>query len=166
MYDLGMSSKKPLYGKKDGRGQHMVVPIGDHVGKQIFLDWLTTPLKEREAKTVTDFCRQHDLSRNTVKEWKSDPEFIKEWEKRYLRTIGNPGRKSEIMDTLYRTATDPDDPKHVAAAKQYFEIEGSMRPQKLDVQVTGDPKSLTDEDLAALLAEHAAKQLEQRGEAG
>ncbi len=67
-------------------------------------------------------------------------------------TIGNPGRKQEIMDTLFKTATDQDDPKHVAAAKQYFEIEGSMKPQEHKVRIERDPKELSDEELEKAIA--------------
>jgi hypothetical protein len=68
-----------------------------------------------------------------------------------------------IMKTLEKTATDPDDPKHVTAAKTYFEIEGSVKPAKMDVQVTQRPaKELTDEQLAELIALNAQAEKDQR----
>jgi hypothetical protein len=154
-YDVDMADPTPLYGKKkDGRGQHSVVPLTDF-RKQALLTWLCTTPKEREPKTMSQLAVVIGVERKTLYVWKEDKEFLDEWERLYLKTIGNPDRKSQIMDTLYATATDPDDPKHVQAAKQYFEIEGSVKPAKLQVELTGTAKELSDEDLALLIAEKA-----------
>jgi hypothetical protein len=161
MYAQGMAAT-PLHGKKeDGRGKHNVIPISDF-RKQAVLAWLCTPVKEREPRTVTALAETLGVDRQTIHAWKENKEFMEAWEKRYLHTIGDPSRKSEIMDTLYATATDKDDPKHVAAAKQYFEIEGSVKPAKVEVQVTGSAKELTDEQLAVLLADKAVTEINHR----
>lgn len=149
------------YGKKDGRGQHMVVPITDP-RKQAFLRWLCTPIKEREPRSITGIAQQIGVDRVTLWKWKEDKEFLEAWEKMYLQTIGDPSKKSEIMSTLYQTATDPDDPKHVQAAKAYFEIEGSIKPARMEVSVSRPTSELTDEQLAELLAERAAAEKDQR----
>jgi len=153
----------PLYGEKeDGRGKHMVTPLSDF-RKQRFLKWLCTPVKERKPQTLIDLAEELQITRRTLHTWKSDDkEFMEAWEKLYLRTIGNPERKQTIMDTLYRTATDPDDPKHVQAAKQYFEIEGSVKPAKMELQVTGSAQQLTDEQLDELLAVRAQTEKDSR----
>jgi len=149
------------YGKVDGRGQHNHIPISDF-RKQTFLKWLCTPSKERDPRTISDLALQLDVGRKTLYRWQEDKEFLEAWEKMYLRTIGDPSRKSEIMETLFRTATDPDDPKHVQAAKTYFEIEGSVKPAKMEVSVTRPTAELTDEQLAELLAERAEAEKGQR----
>lgn len=158
-----MAASEPLHGRKiDGRGKHMVVPISDF-RKQAFLAWLCTPVKERDPRTMEDLAEQLGVTRRTLTNWKTDDkEFIDEWEKRYLKTIGDPSRKSEIMDTLLRTATDSDDPKHVQAAKAYFEIEGSIKPAKMQVEVTREAKELTDDELAQLIALKAEAEHERR----
>ena len=154
---------KPLHGRKiDGRGQHKVVPITDF-RKQAFLEWLCTPVRERDPKTMADLAEQLQLTRRTLTNWKTDDkEFIEEWEKRYLRTIGNPERKAKIMDTLLATATDADDPKHVQAAKTYFEIEGSVKPAKMQVEVRKEASELTDAELAQLISLKAEAELRGR----
>ena len=153
---------KPLHGKKqDGRGQHKVIPLTDF-RKQAYLDWLCTPIKERDPKTKGALADQLAIDRQTLSAWVRDKEFLEEWERRYLATIGDPSRKSAIMDTLYKTAIDPDDPKHVQAAKQYFEIEGSVKPSKVELQVSGSPKELTDEQLAEIIQLKAVGELNQR----
>jgi hypothetical protein len=140
-----------------------IIPISDF-RKQAYLDWLCTPPKERHPSTKVAFAETIGVTHRTLNNWTDDKEFLEEWEKRYLRTIGDPSRKSQIMDTLLRTATDPDDPKHVQAAKAYFEIEGSIKPAKMDVQVTQRPaRELTDEQLAELVTLHVVAEQEQRG---
>jgi hypothetical protein len=139
-----------------------MVPVSDF-RKQAYLDWLCTPPSERQPSTKVAFAEQIGVSHRTLNNWTDEKDFLEEWEKRYLKTIGDPSRKSQIMDTLLRTATDPDDPKHVQAAKAYFEIEGSIKPAKMEVQVTQRPaKELTDEQLAELIAANAKAEQEQR----
>lgn len=134
-----------------------------HPKKQAFLDWLLTPKKERHPSTMDGLAEVLQLERRTLTKWKTeDREFMEEWEKRYLKSIGSPERKQSIMDTLYKTATDPDDPKHVAAAKQYMEIEGSLKPVKHQVEVTKNPVNLTDAELDDLLAEMITREHNER----
>ena len=137
------------------------IPLSDF-RKQTFLDWLCTPVKEREPKTIIDMAEQLQVSRRTLQNWREDKEFIEAWEKRYIKTIGDPSKKSEIMATLFATATDPDDPKHVQAAKAYFEIEGSLRPARMEVQVTRPAAELTDEELDAILADKISSERQAR----
>lgn len=139
----------------------MVIPITDF-RKQTFLKWLCTAPKDREPKTQEALAQQIGMSREVLSRWKDDKEFLEAWEKLYLKTIGDPERKQKIMDTLYRTATDPDDPKHVQAAKQYFEIEGSVKPSKMTVEVTRPAKELTDDELDAIIADKIGQEKEQR----
>lgn len=157
-----MAKPTPLYGEKeDGRGKHLHIPIDDF-RKQTFLKWLCTPVKERDPKTMELLADQLGLTRRTLSNWKDDKEFLEAWEKRYLKTIGDPSRKQEIMDVLYRTATDADDPKHVQAAKQYFDIEGSIKPQKVQIEMTRPAKELSDDELDAILADKIAAEKNQR----
>ena len=103
------------------------------------------------------------VDRRTLQNWRDDKEFLEAWEKLYLKTIGDPSKKSEIMETLFKTATDNDDPKHVQAAKAYFEIEGSIKPAKMQVEVSNKPtQELTDDQLAVLIAERAEAEKNQR----
>lgn len=141
-----------------------IIPLSDF-RKQRFLDWLCTPTKERDPATFTGIAKELGFERRTLQNWRQEKEFLEEWERRYLATIGNPSRKSEIMDTLLKTATDPDDPKHVQAAKAYFEIEGSIKPAKMEVQVTRPASELTDDQLAEILAEKARGEIKQRNTA-
>lgn len=133
-----------------------------------FIGWLMTVKEQREPRTQSALAAELDLDSSLLSAWKRDPDFLEAWNVRYLRTIGNPGSKMEIMNTLMATATDADDPKHVQAAKAFFEIEGSLRPQKnqVDIKVTAAPSELSDDDLERLMSDKATDELSKRREAG
>jgi len=129
---------------------------------QRYLNWLCTPPDDREPRYKKDLAEELGLQHRTLNTWHDNADFLKAWEKLYLKTIGDPGVKLKIMQTLEQTATDNDDPKHVQAAKAYFEIEGSMKPQRMEVQVTKDAAKLSDDELENLLAAHAQSEVERR----
>ena len=133
-----------------------------------FIEWLLCPKSERIPRTQGELAGQMGIDQSSLSTWKRDVEFLQAWDSQYLRTIGSPDTKMKIMQTLMNTATDPDDPKHVQAAKTFFEIEGSLRPTKtqVDVNLHGvKPSELTDEQLDELLRGKAGDELAQRREA-
>jgi len=126
--------------------------------RQLFIEWLCTPKRDRDPQTQEAFARLHFLDPDTLTRWKKDRVFILAWENYYLATVGSPERKQTILDTLYRTSTDPDDPRHVAAASKYMEIVDGLKPQRLDVHLHRPAKDLTDEELNAIAAQYAANE--------
>jgi hypothetical protein len=139
----------------------MTVPQVDF-RRGAFLEWLVTPLRDRVAKTQAEFAASVGLDPNQLSTWKKDPEFLREWEAKYLSTIGSPERKMSVLDTLYRTATDPDDPRHVQAAKQYMELAEGLRPQKIDISLTKSARNMSDEELDSVIQGLAQRELNQR----
>lgn len=131
----------------------------EHPKRQAYIDWLLTPPADRDPRRMEDLADNLGVTRRTLTNWKTrDKTFIEEWERRYLATIGSPERKQAIMDTLYRTAIDQDDPKHVQAAQRYMEIEGSLKPVKQQIEITKSAATLTDEELEELLVKKVASQ--------
>ena len=132
--------------------------------QQEFITWLLKPKDERKPAYQKDLAEQLGVDHKLLSEWKRDPDFLVEWNAAHLRTIGSPSRKSQIMQVLFETATDPDDPKHVQAAKTYHEIEGTLKPkaQQVDIAVTTKPSELSDADLDAMLADRAEDELAKR----
>jgi hypothetical protein len=150
----------------------MMVAMSLSPVQEKFVDWLLTPKHERTPSTQSELAAELSVSPNKLTAWKRDADFLESWNGSYLSDIGSPEKKSIIMQTLYGTATDPDDPKHVQAAEKYFAIEGSLRPtnrNSLDITVASKPASdLTDEELQRMLASKAGDELGRRrqGEAG
>ena len=139
-----------------------IIPITDF-RKQRFLDWLCTPASEREPTTMDDLAAELSITRRTLSNWKKDDEFLAHWEKRHRATIGNPDKINEVLNTLYRTAVDPDDPKHISAAKEYLGYVRGTAPQRVDVTVTNESVSdIPTHVLMDMVAERARAELDRR----
>lgn len=131
------------------------------------LTWLLTAPGDREPRTMFDLAKELGTSPDALTKRKAKPEFLKEWEVEYLRTVGNPEVKMKIMRALEQIASDPDDPKIVQAARAFFEIQGTVKPQgSVEVNVnTKAPSELSNEDLQRLVAMKAEDELARRREA-
>ncbi len=130
---------------------------------QKFFEWLLTPPTDRYPSTQGEFADEHGLHRNVLSQWKNDPDFLTEWERRYRKTVGSPERAKGVLDALFDTAVDRTDPRQVPAARAYLEAIDVMKPKRLDVTVTkGAAKDLSDDELLALLAERAEAELTAR----
>ena len=127
----------------------------DDAKRQRVIEWLCTPKRERDPATQEQLARRLRIGATAISKWKADPEFLKAWEAYYLQTVGSPERKQALMDTLFRTGSDADDPRHVSAAKTYLEMAEGLRPQQIEVTVNRPIKEWTDEMLDAVLARHA-----------
>lgn len=130
--------------------------------KQRLLEWLLTPLGDRDPRTLEMLAEELSMTRRQLTTWKSEADFLEEWERLYRHTVGNPERKQHVVDTLYKTATDPDDPKHVQAASKYLEAVDAIAPQRVDVTVKGKASELSDDELKAMLGQYAANELQDR----
>lgn len=115
---------------------------------------------------MRDLAAELGTSIAMLAKWKEEPDFLKEWEREYLRTVGNPEVKMKIMRALEQIASDPDDPKIVQAARAYFEIQGTVKPQgTVEVNVnTKPPTELSDDELRELMAMKAGDELARRRE--
>lgn len=130
--------------------------------RQVFIEWLCTPKRYRDPETQDAFAEQHSLNPNTLSQWKRDREFLAAWEAHYLATIGSPERKQNILDAMYDTASDRDDPRHVSAGKTYMELVDGVRPQEIKVTVDRPAADLTDEQLDAALARVLSQERDHR----
>lgn len=133
---------------------------------QRLLEWLLTPPDDRNPPSQADLADELGVHRNTLSQWKNDPDFLAEWERQYRKTVGSPERAKSVLDALFETATDRTDPRQVPAARAYLEAIDVVKPKKMDVTVTkGSAKDLPDDELLALLAERAEAELAHRADA-
>jgi hypothetical protein len=132
--------------------------MGDTQRQQRLIEWLCTPKRDRDPATQEGLAKKLRVRPSTLSDWKRDPEFLKAWEAYYLQTVGSPERKQTLMDTLFRTGSDADDPRHVAAAKTYLDIADGLRPQQIEVTVKRPAQDLTDEQLDAIITAHAEQE--------
>lgn len=125
-----------------------------------YLDWLMTAKADRQPVTVSALADEIGVDRRTLRDWRYNPEFVAEWDKRVKNTVGSPERTKQIMDTLYKTATDREDGKHVQAAMVYFKRLGEISPS--DELPKADLSELSEEELRQLIASAAREELEGR----
>jgi hypothetical protein len=132
---------------------------------QRFLEWLLTAPADRWPSQQKDLAEELGMDRGLLSQWKNDPDFLGEWERRYRKTVGSPERAKGVLDALFDTAVDRTDPRQVPAARAYLEAIDVMKPKRMDVTVTkGAAKDLSDDELLALLAERAETELAQRSD--
>jgi hypothetical protein len=128
-----------------------------------FFEWLLTPPSERWPSKQHELAEELSIDRNLLSQWKNDPDFLAEWERRYRKTVGSPEKAQSVLSALFETATDRTDPRQVPAARAYLEAIDVMKPKRVDVTVTkGAARDLTDDELVAMLAERAEAELAAR----
>ena len=138
--------------------------------RERFILWLCTPPAERDPRTQDALAQEfgYKPGASVLTQLKSDPEFLREWNTRYLQTISSPDKKMRIMERLEQTALDEDDPKHVQAARTYLDIVESMSPRGPGGSTASEPvkpaSDLSDEALEALLSKGARDELAERRE--
>jgi len=130
------------------------------------LEWLCTPPNEREPRTQSELAEELGMTPSWISSLKNEGSFLRLWEDRYRKTVGNPGKVGEVLQALQETAADRTDPRQVPAARAYLEALDVMKPRKVDVTVTSTAaKALTDEQLTEMIAARAAQELLDRQEA-
>ena len=131
--------------------------------RERFLSWLCTIPDDRWPRTQAELAEELGCTPTTLSNFKKDPDFLRDWEHQYRRTVGSPERAQNVLEKLYETATDRTDPRQVQAAKQYLEAIDAVKPKKLEVSMQGSARNMTDEQLMEILTERAAVELERRG---
>lgn len=129
-----------------------------------YIEWLVTPPAERDPDTTQGFADKIGVTTTTLAAWRRNAEFLAAWEHTYRLTVGSPEKQNKVMQELLSTATDRTDPRQVQAARLYLEAVEAVKPKKVDVTVTNGraAKDLTDDELLAMLADRAARELETR----
>ena len=130
--------------------------------QQVFIEWLCTPKRERNPSTQEELARRLRLGVSVLTNWKKQPQFLERWDQHYLSTIGSPERKQTLLDTLYGTGSDRDDPRHVQAAAKYMELVDGLKPQRLDITVNRPAKDLSDEELDRIAAAFVQRERDAR----
>tara|TARA_B000000441_G_scaffold101649_1_gene71500 strand:- start:168 stop:620 length:453 start_codon:yes stop_codon:yes gene_type:complete len=117
-----------------------------------FLDWLLSEV--REPATQKEWCAERGLNDRTVRRWKADSRFVREWDRRAAELNVHPERTQSVVDALYRQAADGD----VKAAALYLQYIDKFTPKRrVMVDDQRDASGLSDIELAAELEELVAE---------
>lgn len=113
-----------------------------------FLEWLLT--YPRFPESQNEYAHSIGVNERTVRKWKSDPRFIREWEHRAQRLNVGIERSQAVMDNLYRIATTRQDAAGVTAANQYMQMVERFTPKNTVVIQDTSIDSMSNAELAAL----------------
>lgn len=113
-----------------------------------YLDWLLD--EGRSPSTSKAWAEANGYNDRTVRRWKADPRFIREWDRRAAELNVHPERTQGVVDALHRAAVAGD----VKAASLYLQyIEKFTPKRRLVVDDERDVVGLSDAELSAELAE-------------
>ena len=113
----------------------------------LYLDWLLD--EGREPATSKAWAEANGYNDRTVRRWKADIRFIREWDRRAAELNVHPERTQGVVDALHRAAVDGD----VKAASLYLQyIEKFTPKRRLVVDDDRLVSGLSDAELSAELA--------------
>jgi len=113
-----------------------------------YLDWLLD--ENRVPSTSVAWAEENGYNDRTVRRWKADPRFIREWDRRAAELNVHPERTQGVVDALHRAAVAGD----VKAASLYLQyIEKFTPKRRLVVDDDRDVAGLSDAELSAELAQ-------------
>ena len=111
-----------------------------------YLDWLLSV--SREPATTRDWAVANDVNERTVRRWKADSRFIREWDRRAAELNVHPERTQSVVDALHAAAVGGD----VKAASLYLQyIEKFTPKRRLVVDDDRVVSGLSDAELHAEL---------------
>lgn len=121
------------------------------------VEWLVSDPRERG--TAREFAASLEVAERTVRGWKEREDVQKRWGERAVEVGGDPERLQRVMDALYSEAVDSESAKQVQAASTWAKLAGAIKPPKTEhLKSRADMKGLTDEQVAAMVAEFVAGQ--------
>lgn len=113
----------------------------------VFVEWLVTPKALRNPTTKKALAALLDVSSETLRRYETDPWLKTEFLRR-SRAAFTVARASDVLETLYTRAMDPNDPQGVTAARtlmSFFEA-----ADKHEGAESVDLSSMTNDELVEL----------------
>ena len=144
-----------------GRGWRTDPETGEKVmpdSWKAFLDWkLQGP--DRDPKHHYEWARENGVHEDSVRRWKRDPRFIKEWDRRAAELNIHPERTQGVIDSLHLAAVGGD----VKAASLYLQYIEKFTPKRRVVvdderEVAGLSDVELADELAGLVAEFRSEE--------
>jgi|TARA_R110000851_G_scaffold144545_1_gene283723 hypothetical protein len=144
-----------------GRGWRTDPETGEKVmpdSWKAFLDWkLQGP--DRDPKHQYEWAELNGVHEDSVRRWKRDPRFIKEWDRRAAELNIHPERTQGVIDSLHLAAVGGD----VKAASLYLQYIEKFTPKRRVVvdderEVAGLSDVELADELAGLVAEFRSEE--------
>tara|TARA_B100000530_G_scaffold318985_1_gene251150 strand:+ start:172 stop:627 length:456 start_codon:yes stop_codon:yes gene_type:complete len=116
-----------------------------------FLDWLLLG-PERQPRLQKDWAAENGVHEDSVRRWKRDPRFRKEWESRAAELNIHVERIQGVVDAVHAQAVQGD----MKAASLYLQYVQALVPTKRVIVDKADASALSDAELASELEEMLA----------
>lgn len=108
-----------------------------------FLDWLLLGL-DRVPSTQRDWAAENGVHEDSLRRWKRDVRFVREWDRRAAELNVHPERTQRVIDALFAAAAGGD----IKAASLYLQyIEKFTPKRRVIVDDERLAASLSDEEL-------------------
>ncbi len=117
-------------------------------GPAKFLDWLVS--FPRVPDSQEKYAAQEGISPRTLRRWKTDKRFIKEWESRAHALNVSTERVQQVIDNLFKIASENAGPAGVKAADLYLQMVDKYTPKKTIVVEDDSLEKLSYADLLSL----------------
>ena len=146
-----------------GRGWLTDPETGEKVMPEMwvsFLDWLLQG-GEREPRWQYEWAEASGIHEDSVRRWKRDPRFVKEWDRRAAELNIHPERTQGVIDALHQAAVGGS----VQAASLYLQYIEKFTPKRRvvvddDREVAGLSDLELADELAGLVAEFRGEGVE------
>jgi len=146
-----------------GRGWLTDPETGEKVMPEMwvsFLDWLLQG-GEREPRWQYEWAEANGIHEDSVRRWKRDPRFVKEWDRRAAELNIHPERTQGVIDALHQAAVGGS----VQAASLYLQYIEKFTPKRRvvvddDREVAGLSDLELADELAGLVAEFRGEGVE------
>ena len=146
-----------------GRGWLTDPETGEKVMPEMwasFLDWLLQG-GEREPRWQYEWAEANGIHEDSVRRWKRDPRFIREWDRRAAELNIHPERTQGVIDALHQAAVGGS----VQAASLYLQYIEKFTPKRRvvvddDREVAGLSDLELADELAGLVAEFRGEGVE------
>ena len=116
-----------------------------------FLDWLLLG-PERQPRLQKDWAAENGVHEDSVRRWKRDPRFRKEWESGAAALNIHVVRVQGVVGAVHAQAVQGD----MKAASLYLQYVQALVPTKRVIVDKADASALSDQELASELEEMLA----------
>ena len=108
-----------------------------------FLEWLLLG-PDRQPVTQREWAAEHGVHEDSLRRWKRDPRFTREWDRRAAELNIHPERTQSVIDALHAAAVGGS----VQAASLYLQYIEKFTPKRRLVVDEREASWLSDGELA------------------
>jgi hypothetical protein len=124
-----------------------------------YLDWLLLPSELKVPHTNQEWAAEHNLTPNTLTNWKKLPMFAERWKDGIKGMAVSPERTQMLLDSLFKKGINGD----VKSAQLYLQATNQMPNPRQEINIKSDnARELSDGELEALIAQYAQTEKKKR----